>query len=123
MLNPFSDNTAIQIRLLRNDDLTQDDRIAIRYKEDNYYQVFYRDANMKSQSIFCTILQQEEVEKYVENLMILMTRDNDPFESMQISYPCYPTLLFKAEDFKKKSLRNSIQEMLPILNTAAKITA
>ena len=123
MSNPFADNTAIQIRLLRNDDTNQDDRIAIRCKEEDYYQVYYKDATLKSQSVFCTILQKEEVEKYMENLMVLMMRDSDPFESVQISYPCYPTLLFKTEDLQKKSLRSSITEMLPILNTAAKLTA
>ena len=121
MYNPFTDNTSIHIRLTRNENADQDDRIVIRYEDNDYYQIYYRDGLLRKGTFFCTLLQSEELEKYLESLMRLLALDRDPFESFQLMMPCYPTLMYKPEDLKKKSIRSLIQEMVPLLQSAMKL--
>jgi hypothetical protein len=58
MPSVFSDSKSIQIRLTRSDDETQDDRILIRYKGEDIYQLFFQDGNStaKKPATYCTVL-------------------------------------------------------------------
>ena len=120
--NPFKSSSNIQIRLTRNENEAQDDRIVICYKDDNYYQVFFQDGNMKAKQpvTYCTVLSGEQMDAYVESLFTLVARDRDPFRSIEFQIPCFPTLQYDVADMRKGKIRNTLKQIMPILQSAAK---
>ena len=118
--NPFSSSCHIQIRLTRNSDETQDDRIVIRYKDEDMYQIFYRDGLMDTGIIYCTVLSGAELDVYVSSLFSLVARDRDPFRSIEFQIPCFPALQYDVEDMKKGNVRKALRRVMPILHSAAK---
>ena len=118
-MSPFSSSCHIQIRLTRNDDPDQDDRIAIKYKDENMYQVFFRDGSMKYKTTYCTILTGEELDVYVESLFTLLSKDRDPYQHVNFLIPCFPVVQYTMEDLSKKSIRKALREVMPILHSAA----
>lgn len=120
MFNPFTDNTAIQIRLHRNSNPERDDSLAIRYKEDNYYQIFFQDGDSDTKQTFCTVLSGEQVDTYINSLFTLLAADTDPFRHIQFLLPCFPSVLYDIEDLRKGKIRKALKEVLPILTAAAK---
>ena len=122
MSNPFSNSTNIQIRLTRDDCPSNDDRITIKYKDENMYQIFYRDGNTLSSKdqTYCTVLSGEELDVYINSLFTLLARDRDPFRSVEFQIPCFPCLQFDTEDFRQGKLRKALKQVMPILYSAAK---
>jgi hypothetical protein len=118
--NPFSDNTSIQITLHRNGNPNLDDQLAIRYKDDDYYQIFYRDGNQSRENIYCTVLSGEQVDTYIQALFTLLSRDTDPFINVQFYIPCFPTVIYRTSDLRKKEIQNALQQLLPMLTSAAR---
>lgn len=119
-MNPFANNTNIQIRLTRNDDPDQDDRIVIKYKDENIYQLFFRDGNMETKPTYCTVLSGEELDIYIQSLFTLLSKDRDPFRSIEFMIPCFPVLQYSAEDLGKMKVRKALKRVMPILYSAAK---
>lgn len=119
-MNPFSNSGSIQIRLTRNDNPTNDDRIVIKYKDENMYQIFFQDGNMMKSVTYCTVLSGEELDVYVESLFSLVARDRDPFRSIEFQIPCFPALQFEVDDMRKGKVRKALQRVMPILRSAAK---
>lgn len=125
LMNPFNSSTHIVIRLLRsgpeNDDDSRDDKIAIVHDVEDVYQLYYNDANMKGDVAHFKLLTGEELDVYLESLFFLLTRDSDPFISVQLNIPCMPCLLYKVEDLKKLKLRETLNTILPLLHSCTKI--
>jgi hypothetical protein len=119
-MNPFMNNTNIQIRLTRNHNPKQDDRIVIKYKDENMYQLFFRDGNMNTQHTYCTVLSGEELDIYIQSLFTLLSRDRDPFRSVEFMIPCFPVLQYTAEDLGQMKIRKALKQIMPILYSAAK---
>lgn len=119
-MNPFANSTNIQIRLTRSEDPDQDDRIVIKYKDEDIYQVFFRDGNAFKQLTYCTVLSGEELDVYIQSLFTLLSRDRDPFRSIEFMIPCFPVLQYHAEDLGKGKVRKALQRVMPILYSAAK---
>ena len=119
-MSPFSNSSSIQIRLTRNDNPSDDDRIVIKYKDENIYQVFFQDANVVKRVTYCTVLSGEELDIYVESLFTLLTRDNDPFENINFMIPCFPVVQYSVQDLRKGKIRKALQAVMPILHSAAK---
>lgn len=119
----FKKSTLIQIRLTRDDNEDRDDRIVIRYKDENIYQLFFRDGNVKGDtaSTYCTVLSGEELDIYMESLFTLLARDRDPFKSIEFQIPCFPALQYHMEDLRGGKLRSALQQIMPILHSAGKI--
>lgn len=120
MTDLFTNSSNIQIRLTRNDDPENDDRIVIRYKDEDVYQIFFRDGNMVKPTTYCTVLSGAELDIYVESLFTLLVRDTDPFRQINFMLPCFPVVQFEIEDLRGKKLRNALQQVMPILYAAAK---
>jgi hypothetical protein len=122
-VNVFQTCSNIQIRLLRNDNEEYDDRIVIRYKDEGYYQIYFRDGNTTSKKpiTYCTILSGEELDVYVESLFTLLARDRDPFEAIEFQIPCFPCLRYEVEDLRGGKLRNALKRIMPILYAAVKV--
>jgi hypothetical protein len=120
--NPFKNAGSIQIRLTRNDNENQDDRIVIKYKDENIYQIYFQDGNTNAPTptTWCTILSGEELDVYVESLFTLVSRDRDPFRSIEFQIPCFPALQYDVSDLKKTKIRDTILSLMPILYAAAK---
>lgn len=123
MPSVFRDNTNIQIRLTRNENQKEDDKIVIRYEDEDTYQIFFRDGNtdMKKPATYCTVLSGEEVDTYLESLFTLLVRDGDPFQEIQFNIPCYPTLMYQIQELRGGKLRSTLKTILPILSIAEKV--
>lgn len=121
-MSPFRTSTNIQIRLTRSDDESQDDRIAIRYKDEDTYQIFFKDGNTGAvkPTTYCTVLSGEELDVYIESLFTLLARDRDPFRSVEFQIPCFPCVQYNVEDFRQGKLRTALKDLMPILYAAAK---
>ncbi len=119
-MSPFTNSGSIQIRLTRNDNPAQDDRIVIKYKDENMYQIFFQDGNTNVKQTYCTVLSGEELDLYIESLFTLLVRDNDPFESINFMIPCFPVVQYDIQDLRGKKLRNTLQRIMPLLHSAAK---
>ena len=123
--NPFTDSTHITIRLLRsgaeNKDEERDDRIAIVPLGDDSYGVYYTSADWNSQITHYVDLTGDELDTYIENLFFLLTRDRDPFRSIQLNVPCMPAILFLVSDLKKSGVKNHLREVLPLLHSCIKV--
>lgn len=122
-VNVFQKSTYIQIRLTRDKDPDHDDRIVIKYKDEDIYQIYFQDGNTTSKhpSTYCTVLTGEELDVYVESLFTLLVRDRDPFKSIDFQIPCYPCLTYNIQDLRKGKLRSTLKRIMPILYAAAKI--
>ena len=116
----FTSSSNIQIRLTRNDDPSEDDRIVIKYKDEDVYQIFFQDGGMVSPMTYCTVLTGEELDVYIESLFTLVSRDRDPFRSIEFQIPCFPTLQYYPEDMGKGKVRGALKRVMPILYAAAK---
>ena len=111
----------IQIRLTRNDDPDYDDRISIRYKDEGIYQVFFQDGNSSwNPPVYCTVLTGEELDVYIESLFVLLSRDRDPFQTIEFQIPCFPALQYFVKDMRKGKIRGTLKRIMPILYSAAK---
>ena len=126
--DPFTCSTNTTIRLIRKSlngtdaDSDTDDRIAIVHEGEDTYSLYYRDSDMKNKtSCHYKILDGAELDTYIENLFFLLTRDKDPFRSIQFNIPCMPGFIFTIDDLKSKGLRKALNYTLPLLKTAYKV--
>lgn len=120
MTDIFTNSSYIQIRLTRNDNPERDDRIVIRYKDENIYQIFFRDGSLQKPKTYCTVLSGEELDIYIECLFTLLVRDTDPFKQINFVLPCFPVVQFEIEDLRGGKLRSALKQIMPILYAAAK---
>jgi len=122
-MNIFQDSSNIQIRLLRDENEANDDRIVIRYKGEDTYQIYFRDANTVSKNppTHLTVLSGDELDVYIESLFTLLTHDKDPFEAIEFQIPCYPVFRYNIEDLHFDTLSDTLKRIMPILYSAVKI--
>ncbi len=120
--SPFNCATNLQIRLHRNGDEDQDDRIAIRYKGEDLYHLFYRSGNssLEEPRTYFVILTGEELDTYLSSLFTLLVRDTDPFAHIQFDLPCSPSLLYTIEDLRSGKIRKALWDILPLLSSAGR---
>ena len=120
--NPFHNASFIQIRLQRDGDESHDDRIAIKQKDDSLYQLFFRDGNSKSTpKTYCVPLTGEELDTYFTCLFTLLVRDADPFEYIQFTIPCFPSVLYSIQDLRQGKIREALATVLPLLTSVWRI--
>ena len=112
----------IQIRLTRNENPQEDDMICIKYKDENMYQIFFRDGYsvVDKPPTYCTVLSGDELDIYIESLFVLLSRDRDPFKSIEFQIPCFPALQFDVADMRNGKIRSTLKRIMPILYGAAK---
>jgi hypothetical protein len=113
----------ITLRLIRKEKgAKNDDIIKIKcwdIEEDEKYQINYKDGDADTCcgviNHSSTFLTGEQVDTYLISLCTLLTRDSDPFESLQIAAPGFPCILLPVQELKKERLRQAILDVLPIL--------
>jgi hypothetical protein len=122
-MNIFQDSSNIQIRLLRDENGTNDDRIVIRYKGEDTYQIYFRDANTVSKNppTHLTVLSGDELDVYIESLFTLLTHDKDPFEAIEFQIPCFPVLRYDIQDLGDEKLSSTLKTIMSVLYSAVKI--
>ena len=121
MRNPTS--VPIVLRLLRkNKDADCDDVIKIRPVEDSEdeYTIEYKcgdsenpDSPIRHTSLVS--LSGEEVDTYLGSLFVLLSRDDDPFEKLQILAPGFPSIMLTMDELRKQRARQAIMDVLPLL--------
>ena len=122
-MNIFQDSSNIQIRLLRDENGTNDDRIVIRYKGEDAYQIYFRDANTVSNPppTYLTVLSGDELDIYLDSLFTLLARDKEPFQAIEFQIPCFPVFRYNIEDLHSDTLCDTLKRIMPILYSAVKI--
>lgn len=75
-----------------------DDRITVKSHADSHdiFEVVFHTYELKSDRKFLASF--SGVLTYVEDVLISMRRDIDPFEEIQLSTDIHPTLLYKVPD-------------------------
>lgn len=126
MSNPFKNSTNILFRLLRSGpdmkDSSRDDMICIECQGEDSYNVYYRDSDMKNPSVaHMTCLSGDQLDTYLYSLFYLICRDADPFRSVQVTAPCFPTIMLSVESFRSKGVREALNSILPILHSCNKV--
>ena len=125
-VNPFTDSSNITIRLIRQkhtdtSEEDMDDRIAIVHQGDSLYHLYYKDANTKENGVtHVSVLTGEELDQYLYGLFFLLSRDKDPFRSIQFNIPCMPSFLFLIEDLRKNGLKEALNTVLPLMCSCLK---
>ena len=120
-MNPFSNPGCIQMRITRDENAENDDRIAIRYKDEDCYQIFFQDGNTDRKKTYCTVLTGQQVDCYIDSLFTLLSRDNDPFFNINFMIPCMPVVQYSIQDLRKGKLRKTLKNILPVLQSAAEL--
>lgn len=120
--NPLTNMSLIHIRLTRDTNAAKDDRIVIKYKGEDMYQIYFQDGDTAHgvTAMYCTVLSGEELDVYIESLFSLLVRDKEPFESIQFQIPCFPCLAYDIQDLREGKLRATLKRIMPILYAAAK---
>lgn len=126
MKYPFSDSTNISIRLLRkgveNKDSTCDDQIAIVEAGADFYELYYHSGDWESRSTaHFSQLNGDELDNYLYSLFFLLSRDADPFRSIQFNLPCMPAILLEISELKKKGVREALTTIMPLVRSCLKI--
>lgn len=125
MMNPFTNSSNISIRLIRKGEGSDaaganDDKIAIVYNSDDSYILYYKDANTMNGLCHTTILTGDELDTYLQCLFFLLTRDKDPFYSIQFNIPCMPCIFLSVSDLRRKGVKRTLHEILPLLSCCLK---
>ena len=122
MSSVFSNPKCTQIRLTRDTDEENDDRILIRYKGEGLYQLFFKDGNTtgKKTSTYCTVLDVDELTVYLDSFFSLLSTDRDPFQTVEFQIPCFPCVQFSPRDLRNETVQESLKSLLSVLYSAAR---
>lgn len=114
--NPFTNDYAIQIRIIRDtDNKENDDRISILYDEaEENYDVSYLDGNLKSKVIQNLKMDGDLLDQYLKSLFTLLSADDDPYKNIQFNIPAMPVVLYRASDLGNTEIVNALMTMMPL---------
>ena len=114
--NPFTNDYAIQIRIIRDtDNQENDDRISILYDEaEENYDVSYLDGNLKSKVIQNLKMDGDVLDQYLKSLFTLLSTDDDPYKNIQFNIPAMPVVLYRASDLGNTEIVNALMTMMPL---------
>lgn len=119
--NPFINDYAIQIRIIRDtDNQENDDRISILYDEaEENYDVSYLDGNLKSKVIQNLKMDGDVLDQYLKSLFTLLSTDDDPYKNIQFNIPAMPVVLYRASDLGNTEIVNALMTMMPLTNNVS----
>lgn len=119
--NPFINDYAIQIRIIRDTDRQEnDDRISILYDEaEENYDVSYLDGNLKSKVIQNLKMDGDVLDQYLKSLFTLLSTDDDPYKNIQFNIPAMPVVLYRASDLGNTEIVNALMTMMPLTNNVS----
>lgn len=119
----FNTSSNVVLRLIRKnkeseDNKTCDDLLAIECVNNNKYKVYYKDSNTlnSSKRIHESTLTSDVLNSYIDSLLFLLSKDTDPFATVQFNVPCAPVILLKVEELASSSMRKHILNILPMVS-------
>jgi hypothetical protein len=87
-----------------------DDEISITPIMDDFKIVYYDGFAKSTHFVYAS---ESEVIAYVDDLFNLLIDDViDPFKSIQFTFPCFPSVLYKVPDFSNEANRYAIKDRL-----------
>ncbi len=102
----------ILLRLIRkgeNSTSKNDDVITVRRTFSNgNVSMEYKDARNSSKNT--TLISENGFLRYLDTLFVLLENDNDPFKSIQLDCPQYPSILFSISDIGRYSVQDAIKD-------------
>jgi hypothetical protein len=104
---------AIEMRFIRNPNSISgrtDDVLRITKLGENSVRAVYTEISGAERVIDSMVMSYQQFIVYVYRLFFMLTLDDDPFVSVQLFIPCYPTILLKVANLHKNI--NIILEML-----------
>jgi hypothetical protein len=108
----------ITIRLFRKenqDHKNNDDIIDIEWKGKDTYHVYYLDGSDPDRTYrHMTVLKGEQLDTYITCLFTLVSNDDEPFSSIQFLIPCFPSVLFTAEQLKRRCIRSALMDIMSL---------
>jgi len=120
-MNIFKSSTNIQLRLCRDSNEERDDRLVIKYKDEDTYQIYFRDGNSLNPTTYCTVLSGDQLDIYLDSLFTLLARDIDPFQAIDIQIPCFPVLRYDVQDLGDETLSSTLKSIMSVLYAAAPV--
>lgn len=97
----------IDIRLIRNNaDKNTDDIITLETADFSQFIVTYHEYSLEEKLCFRT--SQSGVIDYVYNLLDLLVMDEDPFSTLQLDAPMYPTVILSVSKLKKRKIADTV---------------
>jgi hypothetical protein len=117
----------ITIRLLRKGckNKTEDDVITIFRESDDYesdydnYRVRYVDGSSDNLIRHETYFTGSELDAYLASLFSLVSADTEPFESIQVLAPGFPSVLFDAT--RVYVVKDHLLSVLPLLTNVQRV--
>ena len=81
-------------------DPRQDDALKVERLGENNLRISYTERSVDGTIVDVAIFTYQKFFHYIQRLFLMLTTDDDPFYSLQIMIPGYPTLLMKIADLK-----------------------
>ena len=101
----------VKLRLIRNDNHDGDDIVVIRKRRDNEgFLIRFTDGNFP-RHVWVQEKLHVETMIYVDRILTNMTRDIDPYYSLQVEIPGYPVTLYLVSNLSE-CVKFSILEMI-----------
>jgi len=103
----------IQINFIRDsNDSNTDDVMRIRASEvsQNLYRVEYEDRTVTARNRL--LATEGEVLDYVYSVFTLLPIDDDPFESVQITCPTFPSVLLRVKDLGRAQVQGAVTTII-----------
>jgi hypothetical protein len=102
--------SSLQIHFIRNvSSQRYDDVLTIR-PHDRMFDVTYEDHSTGTRNHL--VAPEIEVLDFVESIFELMPLDDDPFEFIQLTCPCFPAVLLKMKDIGLSNVQTSIWRLI-----------
>jgi hypothetical protein len=120
-MNIFKSSSNIQMRIIRDSNEANDDRLVIKYKGEDTYQIYFRDGNSHTLTTYCTVLSGDELDVYLDSLFTLLARDKEPFQAIDFQIPCFPVLRYDIQDLGDEKLSSTLKTIMSVLYAAAPV--
>jgi hypothetical protein len=117
----------ITLRLLRKNckNKSEDDVITIFRESEDYdsdfdnYRLRYLDGGSDERVRHETYLTGVELDSYLSSLFSLVSADTEPFESVQVLAPGFPSVLFDAT--RVNTVKDHLLNLLPLLTNVQRV--
>lgn len=117
----------ITLRLIRKgcENKTEDDVISIFRESDNYncdydnYRLRYLDGDSDERIRHEMYFTGNELDSYLASLFSLISADTEPFESIQVLAPGFPSVLFEA--CRVYAVKDHLLTLLPLLTNVQRV--
>ena len=94
MTSTMTDTTIRLLFIRKNSSSKNDDRVTIRRLGATQFNLSYTYGDSNSKTAHKIVLTDRAVFRWVRNVIGLLEKDDDPFDSVQVDFPFMPTVIF-----------------------------